>query len=53
MCSANSHRQKLVATGADPFQIAAEALERCDRLERQLFMLQQQLQTPASAAHRP
>ena len=34
-----NYRRSLALAGADPFQIAADALERCDRLEDEIRLL--------------
>jgi len=47
MDSINHIRSELAATAADPFQIAAEALDRCRRLEQELNRLRLLHQTPA------
>lgn len=34
-----NYRKSLALTAADPFQVAADALERCDRLEKEIMQL--------------
>lgn len=52
--TARQLRQQLIDCGADPFQIAAEAVERSERLAAQVNRLEKVLsQVPALSAREP